>query len=88
VTYTDPVTGQPVNLALKGGKSSPLRNNAQYVTDWSNFQPRFGFAYQVVPNTVVRGGYGISTGSHAPGSLVLSPTEVQVFQSVHKCDHC
>ena len=28
LTYTDPVTGQPVNLALKGGKSSPLRNNA------------------------------------------------------------
>src|SRR5437764_14097256 len=36
---------------------SKQRNN--YVTDWSDFQPRFGFAYQVVPNTVVRGGYGI-----------------------------
>ena len=28
LTYTNPVTGQPVNIALKGGKSSPLRNNA------------------------------------------------------------
>jgi hypothetical protein len=28
-------------------------------TDWSNIQPRFGFAYQFNPQTVLRGGYGI-----------------------------
>src|SRR5437660_12924273 len=68
LTYTAPVTGQPVNLALKGGEvfaSSKQRTN--YVTDWSNFQPRFGFAYQVVPNTVVRGGYGIYYGQSRSG---------------------
>jgi hypothetical protein len=27
--------------------------------DFRNFAPRFGFAYQVLPRTVVRGGYGI-----------------------------
>jgi outer membrane receptor protein involved in Fe transport len=74
VTYTDPVTGQPVNLALKGGEvfaSSKQRTN--YVTDWSNFQPRFGFAYQVVPNTVVRGGYGIYYGQSRSGVTGVVP---------------
>jgi outer membrane receptor protein involved in Fe transport len=74
VTYTDPITGQPVNLALKGGEvfaSSKQRTN--YVTDWSNFQPRFGFAYQVVPNTVVRGGYGIYYGQSRSGVTGVVP---------------
>ena len=74
LTYTDPVTGQPVNLALKGGEvfaSSKQRTN--YVTDWSNFQPRFGFAYQVVPNTVVRGGYGIYYGQSRSGVTGVVP---------------
>jgi hypothetical protein len=74
VTYTDPITGQPVNLALNGGEvfaSSKHRTN--YVTDWSNFQPRFGFAYQVVPNTVVRGGYGIYYGQSRSGVTGVVP---------------
>src|SRR5262249_44428178 len=74
VTYTDPITGQPVDLALKGGEvfaSSKQRTN--YVTDWSDFQPRFGFAYQVVPNTVVRGGYGIYYGQSRSGVTGVVP---------------
>jgi hypothetical protein len=27
-------------------------------TQWDQFQPRFGFAYKLTPNTVVRGGFG------------------------------
>jgi hypothetical protein len=74
VTYTNPITGQPVNLALKGGEvfaSSKQRTN--YVTDWSDFQPRFGFAYQVVPNTVVRGGFGIYYGQSRSGVTGVVP---------------
>jgi outer membrane receptor protein involved in Fe transport len=74
VSYTDPVTSQPVNLALMGGEafaSSKQRTN--YVTDWSDFQPRFGFAYQVVPNTVVRGGYGIYYGQSRSGVTGVVP---------------
>jgi len=74
VSYTDPITGQPTTLALKGGEvfaSSKQRTN--YVTDWHDFQPRFGFAYQVVPNTVVRGGYGIYYGQSRSGVTGVVP---------------
>ncbi len=74
VTYTNPVTGQPVNLALKGGEvfaSSNQRTN--YVTDWHDFQPRFGFAYQFAPKMVVRGGYGIYYGQSRSGVTGVVP---------------
>src|SRR5262252_7303778 len=74
LTYTNPVTNQPVTIPLKGGEvfaSSKQRTN--YVTDWHDFQPRFGFAYQVVPNTVVRGGYGIYYGQSRSGVTGVMP---------------
>src|SRR5438874_30603 len=74
VSYTDPVTGQPVNLALKGGEvfaSSKQRTN--YVTDWHDFQPRFGFAYQFAPQTVVRGGYGMYYSQSRSGVTGVVP---------------
>jgi hypothetical protein len=74
LTYNNPVTGQPVNLALKGGEvfaSSKQRTN--YVTDWHDFQPRFGFAYQFAPNMVVRGGYGIYYGQSRSGVTGVVP---------------
>ncbi len=74
VTYTNPVTGQPVNLPLKGGEvfaSSNQRTN--YVTDWHDFQPRFGFAYQFAHDMVVRGGYGIYYGQSRSGVTGVVP---------------
>ncbi len=43
-----------VQFAGSGGQSRDAYN-----TDWSNWQPRFGFAFAIDPKTVVRGGYGI-----------------------------
>ena len=60
ISYPDPVTGQPVTRALLGGEvfnSPSLRTN--WVTDWTNIQPRFGFSYLFDSKTVIRGGYGI-----------------------------
>jgi len=80
VTYTDPVTGQPVTISLKGGEvfaSSSQRKN--YATDWHDFQPRLGFAYQFVPKTVLRGGYGIYYGQSRSGVTGVAPYGSQGF---------
>lgn len=37
---------------------TPLSNGAIYHNDYTNWQPRIGFAYQLRANTVLRAGYG------------------------------
>jgi hypothetical protein len=66
IAYFDPnltsALAGPANLPnLKGqlvwlGQGNP---EDQQATDWTDFGPRFGFAYKVDSKTVVRGGYGI-----------------------------
>ncbi|HXY50697.1 MAG TPA: TonB-dependent receptor [Terriglobales bacterium] len=43
----------PANVVV-----TPLSNNAIYHNDLYNIQPRVGMAYQILPRTVLRGGYG------------------------------
>jgi hypothetical protein len=40
-----------------------------YNTDWSNIQPRIGFAYQFISKTVMRGGFGIFHRTQTQDSL-------------------
>ncbi|SPF49946.1 conserved hypothetical protein [Candidatus Sulfotelmatobacter kueseliae] len=74
LSYTDPLTSQPVTRALLGGEvfASPSQRT-NYITDWSNIQPRFGFAYQFSPKMVVRGGYGIYYGQSRSGASGVVP---------------
>jgi hypothetical protein len=69
IAFTDPLSGLPVNRALLGGEvfnNSSVRTN--WLTDWKDFQPRVGFAYQIMPKTVMRGGYGIYFGQTRSGA--------------------
>jgi hypothetical protein len=79
-SYTDPISGNPVTRPLLGGEvfaSSHQRTN--YVTDWRDFQPRFGFAYQFAPKMVLRGGYGIYYGQSRSGASGVVPYGGQGF---------
>lgn len=80
ISYTDPLTGAAVTRPLLGGEvfaNSHTRTN--YVTDWSDIQPRFGFAFQFAPKMVVRGGYGIYYGQSRSGASGVVPYGGQGF---------
>jgi outer membrane receptor protein involved in Fe transport len=80
ISYNDPVTGSLVNVPLKGGEvfaSSSQRKN--YATDWHDFQPRLGFAYQFAQKMVARGGYGIYYGQSRSGVTGVMPYGGQGF---------
>ena len=49
----------PTNNTLVQASSGSLYNRSLVNLDKKDLAPRFGFAYQVNPKTVVRGGYGI-----------------------------
>ena len=55
-----PIISQIVTVSATGSKS--LINN-----DLNNFAPRLGFAYQLLPSTVLRGGYGFFYGGQENG---------------------
>ncbi len=72
LSYTDQFSG-PTTLTLHGAEffnSPSVRSD--WLTDWTDIQPRFGLAYQFAPKMVLRGGYGIfysQTRSGANGLL-------------------
>jgi hypothetical protein len=51
--------GRPGALVFSGTGPGRLGVKRFYPTDWSNFGPRLGFAYQITPKTVFRGGWAI-----------------------------
>jgi hypothetical protein len=64
MNYLDPNVASPLQVPglpnLMGGLvyADPSHRNVTGI-DYKNFGPRFGFAYTLRPNFVVRGGYGI-----------------------------
>ncbi len=57
-----PLAAQTGIAGLRGGTVFVGVNGnsrQQFDPQWHNFNPRFGFAYEATPNTVIRGGYGI-----------------------------
>jgi hypothetical protein len=57
----NPVSGTPGVVTFAGRNGTPVR---AFATDWNNFGPRVGFAYQLTQSghTVLRGGTGIFYG--------------------------
>jgi outer membrane receptor protein involved in Fe transport len=61
----------PFNEQLYVAGENGVGATAGVQTDYSNFSPRVGFAYSVLPGTVVRGGFGIS---FYPGTMTTMAT--------------
>jgi len=63
LNWLDPNVESPITLNgqhLRGGELfASSHDRYSYATDYNNFQPRVGFAYRALRNTVVRGGYGL-----------------------------
>jgi len=80
ITYQDPLTLQNVTRPLLGGEVFANGNErSNFVTDWKDFQPRFGFSYSINSKTVMRGGYGIYYGQSRSGATGVLPYGSQGF---------
>jgi len=75
----NPVSGTPGVIKFFNGPGYPYDNF--YDTDFHRFAPRFGFAWEVVPKTVIRGGYGIYNIDPALGANRRAPNAGFVTQA-------
>jgi hypothetical protein len=67
--------GHPGGIAFLGSGAGRDGRNSFADTDYKNFGPRLGFAFQLFKNTVLRGGYGIYYGQgNATAGLRQSQT--------------
>jgi hypothetical protein len=83
-TYFDYNAVNPISAAIGQNVLGEVKFNSQsnrdlYNIDYKNFAPRFGFAYQLLPRLVMRGGFGIfypisyRGGGPAPGFNADTP---------------
>jgi outer membrane receptor protein involved in Fe transport len=82
--YTSASPLQTAGLNLKGGLAFPGVNGlprGQFNPVRTNFAPRFGFAYAVDHNTVLRGGYGIFYAPITGGGYNGSAVPISGFQA-------
>ncbi len=77
LTLNTATIGQALLIANQNG----VDGHAGIKTDYSNFAPRLGFSYSPLPNTVVRGGYGLSffPGNYTAGADLKNAPFVSVY---------
>jgi Carboxypeptidase regulatory-like domain/TonB dependent receptor len=70
----DPTTATIIQAGVNG-----VSRSANVPIDYTNFAPRLGFAYTVMPGTVFRGGFGLSffpTNYASPANLKTQPNVI------------
>jgi hypothetical protein len=69
---TCPSCGDLMGQMVFVGTSGSQYGRAQGPTQWKDFGPRIGLAYNIIPNLVIRGGFGIV---YAPSALQAAGTD-------------
>lgn len=82
--WFDPNVVSPLSVpglgTLHGGEVFASPSERTIVNDdWRDIQPRFGFAWQAQPLTVIRGGYGIYYSQPRSGATGVAPYGSQGF---------
>jgi hypothetical protein len=86
--------GNPVNVTnltalgfgptnLKGITRFPTASTRHVPVDRNNFGPRIGFAFQLMPNTVLRGGFGIFYGFSSTTNFQYAGTAFRRDAPIH-----
>jgi hypothetical protein len=61
----------PATVTMQVAGQAGVSSFANVQSDWKDFAPRFGFAYQVLSHTVVRGGFGLFYNPNGNGGVNL-----------------
>ena len=88
--WFDPSVASPLQVPGVGpnGGNGPLVGGEVFAssaqrkivdTDWTDWQPRFGFAYQFAPKWVTRGGFGVYYSQSRSGATGVGPYGTQGF---------
>ena len=81
--FNQALTLNATNVApsLKVAGANGVNSNAGIKTDYSNVAPRVGFSYSVAPQTVLRGGYGLSffPGNYTSNADLKNAPNVSVY---------
>ncbi|MGI4853534.1 MAG: TonB-dependent receptor domain-containing protein [Janthinobacterium lividum] len=81
--FNQALTLNPSNVgqALKQANVNGVNGNAGIGTDYSNVAPRVGFSYSLTPQTVLRGGYGLSffPGNYTSNANLKNAPNVSVY---------
>lgn len=78
-TVVSPITAPGFGTLHGGEIFMGPGNRSNYNTDYTNFGPRFGLAYQVRDKTVIRGGYGIFYSTVKSGAAGVGPVGYQGY---------
>ena len=83
LSAASPIAAQVPSISnLKGAMAFRDSDNRQLtVADKNNWAPRFGFAYELTPTTVVRGGYGVFFGLSSTDASGAAGGFVDGFQA-------
>ncbi len=65
------VNFNPATVSLMMAGANGVSSTANVGSDWTDFAPRFGFAYQLLNHTVIRGGFGLFYNPNGNGGALL-----------------